>query len=42
MVLNIDLFHGLGRPAGQARRAARCGASGKRRNTARGPAKPMK
>ncbi len=40
MVLDIDLFHGPVRFAGEARRAARCGASGKRRNTARGPDRP--
>ncbi len=40
MVLDINLFHGSVRFAGQARRAARCGASGKRRNAARGPDRP--
>ncbi len=41
-VLDIDPFHGAHRSAGQARRAARCGTSGKRRNAPGGPMCPTR
>ena len=46
-VLDIDPFHGAHRPAGQARRAARCGTpdsemAGKRRNAPGGPMCPTR
>ncbi len=41
-VVDIDPFHGTHRPAGQARRAARCGTSGKRRNAPGGPVCPTR
>ncbi len=36
----VESFDGPNRPLGQARRAARCGSSGKRRNAPQGPSWP--